>query len=843
MSEPLAKHVVLHVGLPETGAALLQEAVGGARDRLREHGVSLPGSEGDHREAASGGAGTGPEHAAAWGALVAAVARDRGRVQFISSERFSHARADDAKRIVDALGGDRVRVVVTLRPLVELLSDYWKRAVLSGETDPYQDWLERVLAAPPEGEHQDRYRIQLWHRRFIERWVDAAGRGHVTVVPVDLRRPELLLNRFADLLGVPADLLRSPERVGNPLSAAETELLRLSHQRLDGFGPGQELAKRLLTESAVGITREATGGRPAPTDISTPAWARERAASMDADLMAWLPDADVRLLGDAAPMQDEVPGQEAVLAPLDPAAAAEVVTGVLRAALDLRERELEDAWREATGVKRRAAERARRQSLELAAERRRADEAERRLTELAAAPSAEQLPTRRLLRLTGGRIAKRLLPVRRSPVPQSAAPRPNARPKVPDMPPFEGHFAEMAAGFYRLEWNDSGYPCRRQENGKLYEHPIYPVYAIKHYLRQVRPENADEILRAVAVVADAAVERMEEFEGALVRWYEAGGGARLYERHYSALTQGYYAEQLWAAAEATGQEHLKEAARRCFKALTVPREQGGVLYRDVHGVSIAEVPQAPNSYILNGWQSALYAAWQYYERSGDPAARDLVLESTRTMAAMLPDFDAPEVANSRYGLTGFAYLRTVGADLGGVTVTVPGEGEFGLTEHRSRWANHRTGPRQVNLLFSLASREDNTVHLDVDRPAAVELHLGRYDPLAAAPVDCQWERIGTVTPEDGTLAIPRNLVERIVSPTNFVKKIAGVQTNVYHSVHVRRLRHLAEATGLPELDAWADRWTAAMHRWGGMPLYSGLGLSPIEPGRPSPVPVEEFGSA
>ncbi|MDA1368151.1 D-glucuronyl C5-epimerase family protein [Glycomyces algeriensis] len=408
------------------------------------------------------------------------------------------------------------------------------------------------------------------------------------------------------------------------------------------------------------------------------------------------------------------------------------------------------------------------------------------------------------------------------------------------MPPFEGRFGQMAAGFYRLEWNEDGYPCRRQDDGTLYEHPIYPVYAIKHYLRQMRPADAELLLPAVDIVANAAVDRMEEFEGALVRWYEPGGGARLFERHYSALTQGYYAEHLWMAGEALGQPRLKDAARRCFLALTVPRERGGVLYKDVHGVSIAEVPQMPNSYILNGWQSALFAAWQYHERSGDQAASELVQASVRTMAEMLPAFDAPEVANSRYGLTGFAYLRTVGADLGDAKVTVPGEGEFGLTEHRSRWANHRTGPRQANLVFSLASAEDNTVHLDVDRPAAVELQLGRYDPLSAAPVDGVWEQIGEVTPEDGVVAIPRRVVERIVHPTNFVKVIDGLHTNVYHPVHIRRLRHLAAATGVEGLEKWADHWTEAMGRWSGMPLYRGLAATPIEPGRESPVPVEEL---
>lgn len=411
---------------------------------------------------------------------------------------------------------------------------------------------------------------------------------------------------------------------------------------------------------------------------------------------------------------------------------------------------------------------------------------------------------------------------------------------VPRMPSFTGRFADMAGGFYRLEWNEDGYPCRRQDDGSLWEHPIYPVYVLMNYLRQMKDSPSAELREAIRSVATTTVSRMEDFEGALVRWYEPGGGARLFERHYSALTQGYYAEQLWLAAEAVGDDALKEAARRSFLALTVPQEKGGVLYRDAHGVSIAEVPQQPNSYILNGWQSALHSAWQYFQRSGDDVARELVMSSAATMASLLPAYDAPEVANSRYGLTGFAYLRTSDTDLIDARLVVPGEGVFGLTGHRSRWANHRIDERRVNLVFSLASPGPNIVELEVARPAKVELHLGAYDPLSSAPVRTAWERIGTVTPAAGRLEIPREILKRIVYPTNFLKRIDGVNTNVYHPIHVRRLRQLAEITGEAAFHEWADRWAAAMSRWGTMPIYEGLASTVVVAGEAAVAPVSEL---
>ncbi|THV43396.1 D-glucuronyl C5-epimerase family protein [Glycomyces buryatensis] len=227
---------------------------------------------------------------------------------------------------------------------------------------------------------------------------------------------------------------------------------------------------------------------------------------------------------------------------------------------------------------------------------------------------------------------------------------------------------------------------------------------------------------AIAAATESALRRMDEHEGALVFWYEAGIGARLFERHYSALTQSYYARLLW---EAVGDGEAMAAARRCFAALAVPAERGDVLFRDANGVSIAEVPQRPNSYLLNGWLSALVSAWDYYECSGNAAARELVESSAQSLAGLLHRYDAEPEKNNRYGLTCFTYLKTPAARIEDATVIVPGEGAFGLTGHGSHWANHRmSDARIVNLVFYLASPEPNTVRLNVARPTPVELRLG-----------------------------------------------------------------------------------------------------------------------
>jgi hypothetical protein len=399
------------------------------------------------------------------------------------------------------------------------------------------------------------------------------------------------------------------------------------------------------------------------------------------------------------------------------------------------------------------------------------------------------------------------------------------------MPAFSKEFSKMASDFYKISWTKDGYPGKLQDDGSIWEHPIYPIYVLDDYMQQYEELPSEEMRKALDSVAHAAVERMQSHEGALVFWYEPGNGARLFEKHYSALTQGYYAERLWKAGVILDDKSLLEAASKAFLALTVPHEKGGVLYSDKNGISIAEVPQEPNSYILNGWQSALVSSWKYYELSGDPIAYDLVKNSSKTMEKLLPLYDAPKQSNSRYGLTGFTYLRTIDADLNDVSVSIPSEGTFGLTNYESRWANHRVNERQVNIVFSLASYpSSNQVTLDVSEPTKVQLYVGDYDPISSSPVNNRWVTVGEVDENSNTLDIPWDLVEQIVYPTNFVKVIDGRNTNVYHPIHINRLRELREITDSDEFTAWADKWEKSMCTWGD--LYPGLDARGFSGGRP-----------
>lgn len=423
------------------------------------------------------------------------------------------------------------------------------------------------------------------------------------------------------------------------------------------------------------------------------------------------------------------------------------------------------------------------------------------------------------------------------------------------MPPLTG-VLRRNADFYGLEWLPDAYPGRRR-GPEVWAHPLYGAYALKDYLEQFDQRPSAELRRALRTVARASLARMSSHEGALVFWYdEDQTGARGLERHYSGLTQGYYAVHLARAGQVLGDAALTEASRQVFASLTVPVDRGGVLSHGEAGPVIAELSQEPNSYILNGWQSALAAVARYAALTESTEASQLARDSAREMARLLPLYDAPEYRTSRYGLSGFVYARLIfrGAEPDAVAVRhlrlqIPGGGTMPADRLGGRrWENHvlpqdvQPGSGdvlrpvsnliRVNLVLSRISfPRPNRLLAEVSGPGGlveVQLQRGRYDPLTVAQTDRTWVTVARVECRPGTstvdVPLPWDVAELVAYPTNFAKLLDGQQTNVYHLTHIERLRELAAATGVRELAEWADTWLRYVGEWEDLPIYRDLHL-------------------
>jgi hypothetical protein len=130
----------------------------------------------------------------------------------------------------------------------------------------------------------------------------------------------------------------------------------------------------------------------------------------------------------------------------------------------------------------------------------------------------------------------------------------------------------------------------------------------------------------------------------------------------------------------------------------------------------------------------------------------------------------------------------------------------------------------------------------------VQLQRGRYDPLTASQADNDWVTVARVGCPPGSahldVPLPWDVADLVAYPTNFVKKVGGKSTNIYHTIHIERLRQLSEMTGIRANGEWADSWLRYLGEWPDMGIYDGLfvrrgtGVIPVsQAGRKLPVSV------
>lgn len=334
---------LLHIGPHKTGTTSVQGALFAVKDRLPAHGVEFPAHTRHPMEAALaacarpamiGDAEPTDRH---WTRLLQQVDATRGRTSVVSSEFFADA-GDDATvaRIVERLGGERVHVLVTLRPLAKIMPSQWQQYVQNGLRMGYPEWLDHMLRKAPYDKPNPSFWRRHRHDRLVERWAGVVGPGRVTVVVVDDRDRGGLLRTFETLLGLPAELLQPvPDTANRSLTLAETEMLRNLNKEFRGNGLPDELYSALVRNGAVMHMKNTCSPAPEDVKISTPEWALEAAADLGARMAERIGTLGVRVIGDPA-LLSAVPPAPAWEAPPEPRVAPEVAAralyGVLAAA-------------------------------------------------------------------------------------------------------------------------------------------------------------------------------------------------------------------------------------------------------------------------------------------------------------------------------------------------------------------------------------------------------------------------------------------------------------------------------------------------------------------------------
>ncbi|MFF4901736.1 hypothetical protein [Streptomyces sp. NPDC001068] len=337
---------LLHIGPHKTGTTAVQSALFAARDKLPEYGVEFPATTRHPMEAAlaacarpamMGDTAPTEKH---WTRLVERVEATGPRTSVISSEFFADAGDDETvARVVGRLGGDRVHVLVTLRPIARIMPSQWQQYVQNGLRMGYEDWLDHMLRKAPYEKPNPSFWRRHRHDRLVERWIRAVGPDRITVVVVDDQDRDGLMRTFETLLGLPANLLQPvPDTANRSLTLAETEMLRNLNVEFRGNGLPDELYSRLVRNGAVMHMKNACSPAADDVKISTPDWAAEAAGRIGAEMAERIGATGVRIVGDPAllravpPQRGPAPVAGAAEARIAPEAAALALYGALAAA-------------------------------------------------------------------------------------------------------------------------------------------------------------------------------------------------------------------------------------------------------------------------------------------------------------------------------------------------------------------------------------------------------------------------------------------------------------------------------------------------------------------------------
>ena len=334
--------VLLHVGVHKTGTTAIQAALADARPELKDLGVAYPGKrKAQHRSALAvtqrtwgwkeRGGETYDMSVYQW--LVDSVTKHSGRVA-VSSEFFCESDAETARKITTDLGTDRVHVVVTLRNLGRLLPSSWQQYLKYGLVADYEKWLRNIF--DETGKMTPSFWRRNDHADVIGRWAAAVGPENVTAMVLDGLDLSAMYRSFAQLLGVPEDLLVSRMNLtsNRSMTAAEAEFLRRLNKRVKTDLTWDEYVKYVRRGVALGMVE---GREPAPDEprLHTPDWALDAAAERGAASAAGIAALGVRVLGDldalAARVDSPPPVPEGATAQLPNDAAVQAVLTVIEA--------------------------------------------------------------------------------------------------------------------------------------------------------------------------------------------------------------------------------------------------------------------------------------------------------------------------------------------------------------------------------------------------------------------------------------------------------------------------------------------------------------------------------
>lgn len=299
------KAVFVHVGLPKTGTTYIQSSLWEARRRLASAGCLVPGEKRvSNWRAASDLLGRRPKGAedplvaGSWDAFVEAIRDWHGDRVVISEELLVTAGRGQVRRLVRSLSPAETHVVVTVRDLARVLPSVWQQEVKKGRT---WTWNEFITAVREPDRGPATAAAAFWLRfdvpRILRLWEDVlpSTNIHVVILPPAGASANVLLERFAEAVGLDEQLLRAPSKGSQAnagLGLAEVEVLRRLNVGLGGQLNERQYV-RAVVQAVIPVLQERAASRRVRLPVEYQGWATETST----DLVEFLKASSFHVVG------------------------------------------------------------------------------------------------------------------------------------------------------------------------------------------------------------------------------------------------------------------------------------------------------------------------------------------------------------------------------------------------------------------------------------------------------------------------------------------------------------------------------------------------------------------
>lgn len=301
---------LVHIGPYKTGTTAIQAAFHLARAAALRQGVQYAGYGRQPMTAVMAGIGKPspwstnrkPPNQAVWRQLVGEIRGSSARQVVLSSESFSDAEPDAIRRVVQDLGGERVHIAVTLRPLGKVIPSQWQQYVQNRLVEPFDEWLDALLNKP-RGTVTPTFWFRHRHDELISRWADVVGPDRVTAIVLDDRDHGLAYRAFEQLTGLePGTLVPDAQLSNRSMTLSEIEVIRAFNIAYKEAGLPPVLYQRVMRTGAAQLMERRT---PAADEgkVELPPWAVEPVTAIAGEIVDGIARSGVRVIGDLEPLR------------------------------------------------------------------------------------------------------------------------------------------------------------------------------------------------------------------------------------------------------------------------------------------------------------------------------------------------------------------------------------------------------------------------------------------------------------------------------------------------------------------------------------------------------------